>query len=312
MTDIRHHHHRRHVRRPDRRAGRRRRASARSSSGCATISWRWAAPPASFACQAAKLGLRVGILGRVGDDAYGELVLRRLRESGVDTRWVQRGRRRSRRAWAWPSAAPTATAPSSPMAAASTPSIPTTSPTPSCAARGTCTMAATTCRPTCCRRCRRSCAARRRLGLTVSLDTNWDPEESLGRRPGRSRWRRPTSSCPTSKRRGPSPARRSGEALDDAAAARAARGGQAGRAGRARWQGRRAADAPVEPVEPLDTIGAGDSFDAGFVAGWLRGWPLADCAAIGNACGRATTLARGGLTGQIRAQLESSGSGQTF
>ncbi|HEX9027916.1 MAG TPA: carbohydrate kinase family protein, partial [Anaerolineales bacterium] len=41
-----------------------------------------------FACQAAKLGLRVAILGRVGDDDFGRLVLRRLQESGVDTRFM--------------------------------------------------------------------------------------------------------------------------------------------------------------------------------------------------------------------------------
>src|SRR5512133_692513 len=41
-----------------------------------------------FACQAAKLGLRVGVIGRVGDDDYGGLVLRRLVESGVDVQHV--------------------------------------------------------------------------------------------------------------------------------------------------------------------------------------------------------------------------------
>ena len=41
-----------------------------------------------FACQAAKLGLRVGLLGRVGDDGFGRLVLQRLQESGVDTKHV--------------------------------------------------------------------------------------------------------------------------------------------------------------------------------------------------------------------------------
>src|SRR5512136_2555230 len=41
-----------------------------------------------FACQAAKLGLRTALLGRVGDDAFGRLVLQRLRASGVDTRQV--------------------------------------------------------------------------------------------------------------------------------------------------------------------------------------------------------------------------------
>ena len=41
-----------------------------------------------FACQAAKLGLKVGILGRVGDDDFGRLIIRRLQESGVDTQHV--------------------------------------------------------------------------------------------------------------------------------------------------------------------------------------------------------------------------------
>jgi sugar/nucleoside kinase (ribokinase family) len=41
-----------------------------------------------FACQAAKLGMRVAILGRVGADRYGELMLQRLVESGVDTRFI--------------------------------------------------------------------------------------------------------------------------------------------------------------------------------------------------------------------------------
>jgi sugar/nucleoside kinase (ribokinase family) len=57
---------------------------------------------------------------------------------------------------------------------------------------------------------------------------------------------------------------------------------------------------PVEIVpHPVDTVGAGDSFDGGFVAAWLRGLPLEVCAAIGNTCGRANTLARGGIAGQL-------------
>jgi sugar/nucleoside kinase (ribokinase family) len=41
-----------------------------------------------FACQAARLGLRVGILGRAGDDAFGHLILERLQRCGVDIRYV--------------------------------------------------------------------------------------------------------------------------------------------------------------------------------------------------------------------------------
>jgi sugar/nucleoside kinase (ribokinase family) len=55
-------------------------------------------------------------------------------------------------------------------------------------------------------------------------------------------------------------------------------------------------------VEPAaaggDSVGAGDSFDAGFLAGWLRGFPLAQCLEIACACGRSVACAAGGLLGQ--------------
>jgi len=47
-------------------------------------------------------------------------------------------------------------------------------------------------------------------------------------------------------------------------------------------------------VSPVDTIGAGDSFDAGFLAGWLRGLPIAECAQAGNITGALSTQSTGG------------------
>jgi sugar/nucleoside kinase (ribokinase family) len=52
--------------------------------------------------------------------------------------------------------------------------------------------------------------------------------------------------------------------------------------------------APAFPIEAVDTTGAGDSFDAGFIYQYLRGAPLQQCAAWGNACGALSTRALGG------------------
>ena len=48
------------------------------------------------------------------------------------------------------------------------------------------------------------------------------------------------------------------------------------------------------PVKPVDTIGAGDSFNAGFLFGWLNGWPPKECAYAGNVTGALSTLGVGG------------------
>lgn len=55
-------------------------------------------------------------------------------------------------------------------------------------------------------------------------------------------------------------------------------------------------DAPR--VDVVDTTGAGDSFDAGFVAGMLRGWSLERTLALAVACGSASTRDIGGVDAQ--------------
>lgn len=51
---------------------------------------------------------------------------------------------------------------------------------------------------------------------------------------------------------------------------------------------------PPIKVTPIDTIGAGDSFDAGFLYGYVRGANPLDCAAAGNITGALSTLRPGG------------------
>ena len=56
----------------------------------------------------------------------------------------------------------------------------------------------------------------------------------------------------------------------------------------------RRVSAPAVPVTVIDSIGAGDSFDAGFLHQFLRGADLATCLAYGNLCGAFSATACGG------------------
>lgn len=64
--------------------------------------------------------------------------------------------------------------------------------------------------------------------------------------------------------------------------------------------------AEATPVTPVDTIGAGDSFNSGFLAAWLRGFDLKTCAYAGNVTGALSTQRAGGTDAfRDRALMES-------
>jgi 5-dehydro-2-deoxygluconokinase len=57
------------------------------------------------------------------------------------------------------------------------------------------------------------------------------------------------------------------------------------------------------PVEVVNSVGAGDGFMSGFLAGWLRDRPPDECGALGNACG-ALVVSRPGCTPAMPTRTE--------
>lgn len=68
-------------------------------------------------------------------------------------------------------------------------------------------------------------------------------------------------------------------------------------------EGNRTATVPGIKVAPLDSIGAGDSFNAGFLAAYLKGADPETCARSGNITGALSTLRPGGTEAFREAKL---------
>ncbi|GAA2600801.1 sugar kinase [Winogradskya consettensis] len=147
-------------------------------------------------------------------------------------------------------------------------------------------------------------ARARAAGVTTSLDTNWDPaerwdsiEDILAHTdvflPNANELRAVTGE----------------QDVDRAAAKLVARGTTVvmknGAAGARAWGPDGESSAPGRTVEVADTTGAGDSFNAGFLAGRLAGLPVAEAIRWAAAAGSLSTRAAGGTAAQAtRADLE--------
>lgn len=135
-------------------------------------------------------------------------------------------------------------------------------------------------------------------GLSTSLDTNWDPK---GRWDGGLNrvWPECDLFLPNE-----AEARHieKCESLDQALEALAAQvptlAVKLGAAGGLACEGGRTVRAPSLSVEVVDTTGAGDSFDAGFLYGYLNGWPLQSSLELACGCGSLSTRAPGGTDAQ--------------
>lgn len=144
----------------------------------------------------------------------------------------------------------------------------------------------------------------REAGLTISVDPNWDPDE---------RWTSIRDILPLIDLVSPNDIEASRIAgIDDGdagavaiALARQARADRLLVVVKAGGEGAVAATASgvvastaAYPVEPIDTTGAGDSFDAGFLEAWLRGASVADALRQAAVCGALSTRAVGGTEAQ--------------
>jgi len=143
-----------------------------------------------------------------------------------------------------------------------------------------------------------------KIGRTTSLDTNWDPAEKWESideilaytdvfLPNANELRAITGLDET----------------DEAAVKLTERGTtvvmkDGAKGARAWWPGGTAA-APGRPVEVVDTTGAGDSFNAGFLAARLSGRPVEEAVRWAATAGSLSTRAAGGTAAQAyRAEVE--------
>ena len=137
----------------------------------------------------------------------------------------------------------------------------------------------------------------RALGLTTSLDTNYDPSEKWV---GFDELLSVTNVFLPNEKEAVS---LSGEANVDLAASKlgsnvetlSVKLGVAGALGARKGQVIRV---PSIPVNVIDTVGAGDSFDAGFLYGYLYDWELERALKLACACGALSTQKVGGTDGQ--------------
>ena len=71
-----------------------------------------------------------------------------------------------------------------------------------------------------------------------------------------------------------------------------------GAAGALARQGDSITRVPALPTDIVDTVGAGDSFDAGFIYGFLHGWDLLRTLQMATVCGSLSTRKAGGTAAQ--------------
>jgi sugar/nucleoside kinase (ribokinase family) len=250
---------------------------------------------AIFACGAARLGLNVAFIGECGDDIFGRFMLDAMQTRGVDVSNVivrQRGqtglsvilnRGTDRAILTHPGL----------IAALRASDIPDTLLQSARHLHVASYFLQTNLQPHLPDLFRQA----RAFGLTTSLDTNYDPTESWA---GFDELLAVTNVfLPNEKEAlslsGKSDLSLAGDWLSSRAETVAIKLGAEGALGIRKGEIARVASIPVNVA---DTVGAGDSFDAGFLHGYLNEWPLETSLRLACVCGGLSTQRAGGTAGQ--------------
>jgi sugar/nucleoside kinase (ribokinase family) len=137
----------------------------------------------------------------------------------------------------------------------------------------------------------------RALSLTTSLDTNWDPS---------GKWRGfddllhlvdvfLPNEAEALALTGAKTVEKAAASLGKKCSVVAVKLGARGAIGNS---GNETAQAPAFNIHVVDTVGAGDTFDAGFLYGWLNDWSLEKTLRLAVICGSLSTRATGGTSAQ--------------
>lgn len=247
---------------------------------------------AILASNAQAIGLPAGFVGCIGSDTFGDFVVRALSQRGVDTSRIKvlpdvstgatvvytRGARRGM--ITYPGA----------MDYLTTDDIPWDYVAQAKHLHVSSLFLQRGLRPD----CKQLFMQAKEIGLTTSLDTGWDPDEEWG-----ADVLAMLEAVDVFFPNDEEAKRISGEAsLEESLRILASRGSTVvitcGKEGVLATDGDNAIQLPAISVDPVDAIGAGDSFNAGFLSRYIKGCPFEECLQYGLMAGAYSTLAAGG------------------